>query len=315
VHELAEACGQYRVFVLTAAYTGLRWGELRTLRVKRIDLERGRIDVAEAMPERSLELDTPKNHKRRTPGRSATPYLTILATLSAEQVSRLLDGSTADALNLAVPLDADRPGDSSLPDDLRLANGTSAYQAPGGRLYATPDHLDHERLLAAAAVDRDAPTIPVVAANGFIANLADQGIELGADQAAAVRGVLTSGARVETLVGPAGTGKSFVVGVFAKAWQDAALWPGESRLAVGLAASQIATEILGDEGLDTRNIARWLATQDRLATYTAKGDDQRWRQRSGDLVVVDESAMADTPQPGPHPCPVSHGRGETATHR
>ena len=66
VHDLAEACGQYRVFVLTAAYTGLRWGELRALRVKRIDLERGRIDVAEAMPERSLELDTPKNHKRRT---------------------------------------------------------------------------------------------------------------------------------------------------------------------------------------------------------------------------------------------------------
>ena len=52
--------------VLTAAYTGLRWGELRALRVKRIDLERGRIDVVEAMPERSLELDTPKNHKRRT---------------------------------------------------------------------------------------------------------------------------------------------------------------------------------------------------------------------------------------------------------
>jgi integrase len=66
VHELAEACGQYRVFVLTAAYTGLRWGELRALRVKRIDLVRGRIDVAEAMPERSLELDTPKNHKHRT---------------------------------------------------------------------------------------------------------------------------------------------------------------------------------------------------------------------------------------------------------
>jgi integrase len=66
VHDLAEACGRYRVFVLTAAYTGLRWGELRALRAKRIDLERGRIDVAEAMPERSLELDIPKNHKRRT---------------------------------------------------------------------------------------------------------------------------------------------------------------------------------------------------------------------------------------------------------
>jgi integrase len=51
---------------LTAAYTGLRGGEMRALRVKRLDLERGRIDVAEAMPERAIELDTPKNHKRRT---------------------------------------------------------------------------------------------------------------------------------------------------------------------------------------------------------------------------------------------------------
>jgi integrase len=39
---------------------------MRALPVKRLDLERGRIDVAEAMPERAIELDTPKNHKRRT---------------------------------------------------------------------------------------------------------------------------------------------------------------------------------------------------------------------------------------------------------
>jgi MoxR-like ATPase len=38
-----------------------------------------------------------------------------------------------------------------------------------------------------------------------------------------VRGILTSGARVETLVGPAGTGKSFVVGTLARAWTDPTL--------------------------------------------------------------------------------------------
>ena len=214
--------------------------------------------------------------------------------LSAEQVSRLLDGLTAEALKLAVPLDAGRPGDTSLPDDLRLADGTSAYQAPGGRLYATPHHLDQERLLAAATTDGRAPTVTLAAANGFIADLAGHGVELGADQAAALRGILTSGARVETLVGPAGTGKSFVVGVLAKAWQDLALWGGEPRRAVGLASSQIATEVLASEGLDARNITRWLATQERLATGTGQGEDLRWRLRSGDLVVVDESAMADT---------------------
>jgi hypothetical protein len=198
--------------------------------------------------------------------------------LSAEQVSRLLDGLTAEALKLAVPLDAGRPGDSSLPDDLRLADGTSAYQAPGGRLYATPDHLDHERLLAAATTDRDAPTTSLGTANRFIADLAAQGSELGADQAAAVRGILTSGARVETLVGPAGTGKSFVVGVLAKAWQDPALWAGQPRQAVGLATSQIATEVLAGEGLGARNIARWLATQERLATRACPATVW-WRDR------------------------------------
>ena len=218
-----------------------------------------------------------------------------LGHLDAKQLSRLLDGLTGEALKLATPLNADRPGESSLPDDLRLADGTSAYQAPGVRLYATPDHLDKERLLAAASADRQAARVSRADANAFIAQLAGHGVELGADQAAAVRGILTSGARVETLVGPAGTGKSFVVGVLAKAWQNPTLWSGKPRQVVGLAASQIATEVLTGEGLEARNITRWLATQERLATGTAQGADQPWRLRSGDLVVVDESAMADTP--------------------
>jgi hypothetical protein len=99
---------------------------------------------------------------------------------------------------------------------------------------------------------------------------------------------------VETLIGPAGTGKSFVVGALAKAWQDPDRWDGEQRRVVALAASQVATEVLIGEGLAARNIARWLATQDRLTDGRPFGDDKAWRLRAGDLVAVDESAMADT---------------------
>ena len=67
------------------------------------------------------------------------------------------------------------------------------------------------------------------------------------------------------LVGPAGTGKSFVVGALAKAWEDPALWDGAQRRVVGLAASQIDTEVLAGEGLAARNIAQWLGIQHRLA--------------------------------------------------
>ena len=44
------------------------------------------------------------------------------------------------------------------------------------------------------------------------------GATLGADQAAALRGILTSGAAVEVLNAPAGTGKSFLVGTLADTW-------------------------------------------------------------------------------------------------
>ena len=213
---------------------------------------------------------------------------------SPHKIARLLDGLTAKALRLAVPIDAAQPGSTQLPDHLRRADGTSSYEAPGGRLYATPDHLHTERLLSAASVDRGAPAITAGRARHFVAALSGAGLTLGADQATAVSGILTSGAKVESLIGPAGTGKSFVVGVLAKAWQDPDLWSGARHRVVGLATSQIATEVLTGEGLAARNIASWLATQQRLADGRPFGDDKAWRLRTGDLVVVDESAMADT---------------------
>ncbi|MGH3460719.1 MAG: MobF family relaxase, partial [Kribbellaceae bacterium] len=218
-----------------------------------------------------------------------------LGPLSLDQVTDLLDGLTDRALELAVLLDAARPGDAALPDELRLANGSSAYQSPGGQLYATPAHLRTERLLSeAAAAERDAPALPRMVVDVFTAELAEQGVELGVDQAAAVRGVLTSGARVETLVGPAGTGKSFVVGALAKAWQDPTLWNGRRRRVVGLASSQIAADVLAAEGLTSHNVARWLHEQNRLTGGSTQPQNLAWVLAAGDLVVVDESAMTNT---------------------
>ncbi|WP_281689924.1 MobF family relaxase [Pseudonocardia thermophila] len=213
---------------------------------------------------------------------------------NSENVGELLDSLTAEALQYATELDAARPGDALLPDELRLENGESAYRAPGARLYATPDQVRTERSLLAAARGGDATALPRPVADRFLAGLASSGIALGVDQEAAIRGVLTSGARVETLVGPAGTGKSFVVGTIARGWIDPELTGGERpRRVFGLATSQVATDVLTAEGLTARNVARWLATQDRLADH-AVADDHEWALHAGDLVVVDESAMTDT---------------------
>ncbi len=143
-----------------------------------------------------------------------------LGITDGADVGRLLDTLKDELLKYVAALDAPRPGDDLLPDELRLRNGRSVYEAPGARLYATPEQVHTERAMLAGTAGRGGAALPRVAADRFVEQLRESGIELGVDQAAAVRGVLTSGARVECLIGPAGTGKSFVVGALARAWTD-----------------------------------------------------------------------------------------------
>lgn len=219
-----------------------------------------------------------------------------LGNMKPEKIARLLDKLTDRGLALAQQVDTKNRGQAGdLPDELRRADGSSVYTAPGAARYVTPDHLRAERTLASAGYARGAVAMSTSAADAFVQQLAAAGMELGADQAAAVRGILSSGAKVETLVGPAGTGKSRVVGALAKAWEDPELWDGKQRRMVGLAASQVATEVLAADGVTAMNITRWLHTQQALTgETTARPEHEAWRLREGDLVVVDESAMANT---------------------
>jgi integrase len=61
-------CDDYRLIVLVLAYTGLRWGELAALRVRRLDLMRRRADIAESVTVvqgRGQVWGTPKGRERR----------------------------------------------------------------------------------------------------------------------------------------------------------------------------------------------------------------------------------------------------------
>ncbi|HLM07501.1 MAG TPA: tyrosine-type recombinase/integrase [Blastococcus sp.] len=65
--EVAEGAGPHRLLVLLLGYTGLRWGEATALRVRRVDLMRARIEVAEAVADVNgrLIFGSPKSHARR----------------------------------------------------------------------------------------------------------------------------------------------------------------------------------------------------------------------------------------------------------
>jgi integrase len=67
VGRLVEAAGPHGLGILTLALTGLRFGEFAALRVSRLDSDRSRLYVAEAVTVVSSELvwSTPKSHARR----------------------------------------------------------------------------------------------------------------------------------------------------------------------------------------------------------------------------------------------------------
>ncbi|HET7386299.1 MAG TPA: hypothetical protein VFJ19_06485 [Nocardioidaceae bacterium] len=67
LHVLANACGRYRLLVLTLGYCGLRWGEAAALRVGSIDFARGRLNITDAVTEVNgrIVAGTPKSHQAR----------------------------------------------------------------------------------------------------------------------------------------------------------------------------------------------------------------------------------------------------------
>lgn len=183
------------------------------------------------------------------------------------------------------------------PAGLRLQDGRSAYAKAGGARYASGEHIRAERSIQEAATERGAPAARPERVAAFFDVLAEEGVKLGADQRAAIEGTMTSGAKMESLVGPAGTGKSYTLGNLARAWTRPETWgvPAEQAPRIfGLAASQIATDVLAGEGLNAHNITRWRNAQARLAEGRGSVEDEALRLRPGDLVAVDESAMAST---------------------
>jgi integrase len=85
-HPYPEVAEQYRVLILLLAHTGLRWGEAAGLKVKRLDLMRRRLTVAETLIDDKtsgrLVWETPKNHAQRQ-----VPFPAFLADMLAEVVA------------------------------------------------------------------------------------------------------------------------------------------------------------------------------------------------------------------------------------
>ncbi len=165
-----------------------------------------------------------------------------------------------------------------------------AERAVGERRWTTPELLQVEQRLIAAAVDRAGEQAAVVSHEAVREALGTHPTIAG-EQAAMVRDITQGGAGVQVVVGKAGTGKTFTLGVARHAWQL------DGYRVLGTAPTGIATVCLGAEGFEeVATVDRLLAELDGAGRGGRRGPG-RGRDDTGPLLdrrsvlVVDEAGM------------------------
>jgi hypothetical protein len=148
----------------------------------------------------------------------------------------------------------------------------------GVERYSTPELLECERRLVAAAVERR-ETECGQARPEVVRAVLDRHPTAGPDQAAMVEDVTRSGAGVSLVVGRAGSGKTWALGLAREALEL------DGYRMLGAAPTGIATVGLGEEGFaDVRTV-------DRLLSDVGKG---KLKLDGRTVLVVDEAAMVGT---------------------
>lgn len=202
--------------------------------------------------------------------------------LDPDRVQEFAAEVTAACLADSATVDLSVPDPVVDPEPLRRADGRSVYERAHSRLYATIQTLQAEEAILEAARHEDGRRLTATELAGQAA-----GVRLNRGQAAMLQEIATSGARVQLVLAPAGSGKTTAMGAFAKAWEAS----GGSL--VGLAPSAVAaSELGGATGMHSDTMAA-------LLTALSSGSQQAragWEQRVGPatMVVVDEAGMAST---------------------
>ena len=206
------------------------------------------------------------------------------ADVPVEQASVLVD-LLVDAVldHRCVALAA--PGDSiQEPDVLRRVDGSSVYTVAGADLYTSQRILDAEARLVEAAGRRDGAAVDESAVDLALLEMAANRTALDAGQAALVRQMCTSGARLQLAIAPAGAGKTTAMRALTLAWTE------DGGQVLGLAPSAAAAAVLAVQtGIRSDTLAK--------LTWSLKHGDLPDREGAigpSTLVIIDEAGMADT---------------------
>jgi hypothetical protein len=179
-----------------------------------------------------------------------------------------------------------RPEDGiTEPGVLCRVDGSSVYTVAGSELFTSARILGAEQRLVAAAGRTDGRVVDAATVELALLESAANGNVLDAGQAALVRAMCTSGARLQLAIAPAGAGKTTAMRTLARAWRDS----GGHVVGLAPSAAAAAAQLRDGTGVPAETLAK--------LTWSIHHDDlPDWAQRIGrsTLVIIDEAGMADT---------------------
>jgi hypothetical protein len=173
------------------------------------------------------------------------------ANVPAERASVLVDLLVDEVLDRrSVPL-APPAHNVAEPQALRRVDGSSVYTVAGAALYTSQRILDAEQRLLTAAGQRDGASVEQTAVELALLEMAANGTALDAGQAALVRQMCSSGARLQLAIAPAGAGKTTAMRALTLAWTE------DDGQVIGLAPSAAAAAVLAEQtGIRTDTLAK-----------------------------------------------------------
>ncbi|HEX5408111.1 MAG TPA: MobF family relaxase, partial [Pseudonocardiaceae bacterium] len=164
------------------------------------------------------------------------------------------------------------------PPQLRRRSGDSVFEEHNSRRYTTEQTLREEAALVAWAQQRDGHRLTAQTVEAAMG-----GLGLNSGQRRMITEFARSGLRVQLALAPAGAGKTTAMRILAQAWRSA----GGRVYAFGPSAR--AAQELGAAIDAPPHTLHQVTTA--LAVGTA---DRTYAFRNGDLIIVDEAAMAGT---------------------
>jgi len=206
------------------------------------------------------------------------------AEIDTDEVDQLVELLVAEVLKTrSVALTRTEDGISE-PAALRRADGSSVYTVAGSELFTSSRILAAEERLVATAGRSDGRVVDTSTVDLALLESAANGNALDAGQAALVRAMCTSGARLQLAIAPAGAGKTTAMRTLARAWRES------GGHVLGLAPSAAAAAQLRDAtGASAETLAK-------LTWSIQHAELPDWAEPIGrsTLVIIDEAGMADT---------------------